>query len=347
MNRISLATVVTAATFAMTAAVSAQNLEETKLNVIAGVSTMNQTKLGELPFYETTLVEDSGGMVTASVTSLDQLNIGGTEVMRLIEAGATDIGTSAFAYFGNEVPAASGVDLPGLFATVDELRAGVDAYRSVIDETLAEEYNAKLLGVWSISNIMLFCRGDVTSLADLKGKNIRSYGSMLSALYEGLGANPITLAYAEVVPALERGTLDCATTGALSGNVSKWGEVSDTLYQLPIGPSNWFTAMNLNKWNSLSPEMQAFIQREFAKLEDQQWELAKRENTEALSCAAGKEPCTLGVLDDMSVVAFDEADLQAFREVVETKVLPAWFQICGPECEASWQEVVAPLLKKD
>ena len=186
MSKKLLADFTTATTFVIISTVSAQALEETTLNVIAGVSTMNQTKLGELPFYETTLVEDSEGMVTASVTSIDQLNIGGTEVMRLIEAGVTDIGTSAFAYFGNEVPAASGVDLPGLFTTVDELRAGVDAYRSIIDETLAKEYNAKLLGVWSISSITLFCRGDVTSLADLKGKNIRSYGSMLSALYEGL-----------------------------------------------------------------------------------------------------------------------------------------------------------------
>ncbi|MEN2979254.1 TRAP transporter substrate-binding protein [Tistrella bauzanensis] len=325
----------------------AKDLDHTELNVVAGVSTMNQYLLGEKPFYETVIVEDSEGAVSANVTSLDSLNIGGTDVMRLIESGATDIGTSAFAYFGNEVPAASGVDLPGLFSTLDELRAGVDAYRPVLDKTLAEQYNAKLLGVWGISNIMVFCRGEVTSLADLKGKNIRSYGTMLSALYEGLGANPITLAYAEVVPALERGTLDCATTGALSGNVSKWGEVSDTLYQLPIGPSNWFTAMNLDRWSALSPELQTFLAAEFTKLEDRQWELARRENIEALSCAAGKQPCTLGVLDDMTVVAFDEADMPAFRAVVKTKVLPVWFELCGAECEATWRGIVGPLVHGD
>lgn len=334
----------TALVLGMPAAATAQMLDKTELNVVGGVSTMNQFSLVEKPFYDKTLVENSQGAVTASVTSLDQLNIGGTDVMRLIESGATDIGTSAFAYFGNEVPAASGVDLPGLFTTLDELRVGVEAYRPTIEATLAEQYNAKLLGVWGVSNIMLFCRGEVTSLADLKGKNIRSYGTMLSALYEGLGANPITLAYAEVVPALERGTLDCATTAALSGNVSRWGEVSDTLYQLPIGPSNWFTAMNLDTWNALTPELQSFLEAEFATLEDQQWDLAERENAEALSCAAGEQPCTLGVLEDMTVVAFDDADMPAFRDVVDTKVLPIWFDLCGAECEATWREVVGPLV---
>ncbi len=49
-------------------------------------------------------------------------------------------------------------------------------------------------------------------------------------------------------------------TGAGSGYSAGWWEVSDHLMTIPLG--GWdpvVTAMNMDKWDSLTPEMQKFI----------------------------------------------------------------------------------------
>jgi TRAP-type C4-dicarboxylate transport system substrate-binding protein len=52
---------------------------------------------------------------------------------------------------------------------------------------------------------------------------------------------------------LQNGVVDCAVTGAGSGYSAGWWEVSTHLLPIPLG--GWdsvVTAMNLDRWNSLS-----------------------------------------------------------------------------------------------
>ncbi len=62
----------------------------------------------------------------------------------------------------------------------------------------------------------------------------------------------MTIAFGEVVPALEKGVADCGITGTMPGYKAKWGEVVDTLFRLPVGYTIGIWAVNLNTWNKLS-----------------------------------------------------------------------------------------------
>ena len=50
-----------------------------------------------------------------------------------------------------------------------------------------------------------------------------------------LGGTPVTLAFGEVVPALQNKTVDCAITGTMSGNTLGLHLHANYLYPMPIG----------------------------------------------------------------------------------------------------------------
>src|SRR3546814_7903108 len=84
------------------------------------------------------------------------------------------------------------------------------------------------------------------------------------------------MAFGEVVPALQRNVVDCALTGTLSGNTAGWPEVATHLYPLPVGWSIYYTAVNNASWEKWGPEAQAFLDKEFAKLADMNWDIGGR-----------------------------------------------------------------------
>jgi|SRR5215216_3278055 TRAP-type transport system periplasmic protein len=78
----------------------------------------------------------------------------------------------------------------------------------------------------------LFSKRAVRKMDDLKGMKIRVHSVAIAQLTAGLGADPLTIAFAEVYTGLERGTLDGGFTAAGPGHSQKWYEVTKYL----VGP---------------------------------------------------------------------------------------------------------------
>ena len=76
----------------------------------------------------------------------------------------------------------------------------------------------------------------------------RVHSVALASLIAGLGGEPLTIAFAEVYTALERGTLDAAISGTKPGYGLRWYEVSKYL----VGPISMrphvALAINKNTW---------------------------------------------------------------------------------------------------
>ena len=52
---------------------------------------------------------------------------------------------------------------------------------------------------------------------------------------EGLGASAVTIAFAEVVPALQKGVADCGITGTTPAYNAKWWQVANTNIRVRFG----------------------------------------------------------------------------------------------------------------
>jgi len=95
---------------------------------------------------------------------------------------------------------------------------------------------------------VFWCREKISGLNDLRGKKIRVFNPSMRDFLAGINATAVSMAFAEVVPALNNGVVDCAVTGSLSGNTAGWPEVTKSLYPMSVGWSIIAFAANAKNW---------------------------------------------------------------------------------------------------
>ncbi len=328
----------------LTGAAAAQDLPKAHLKVLGAFSNLNMSRAVEKPFWTQTVTEHSKGQITADLTTLDQMGLQGTEILRLIRLGVVDFASGNVSYMAADSPVFDGLDLAGVFLDIGTVRKAADAYKPTLDKIMGQRYNAKLLMIWPAPPQVLYCRQALTGIGDLKGRKIRSFSPTLADFIEGAGGVPVQVTFPEVVPALQRGTVDCGVTGTLSGNTAKWWEVTSYLYPLVVGWAPWFSAVNLNSWNRLDPKVRAFLETEFKTLENQFWESAAKEAQDGINCNTGKGDCLFGVKGAMTLVPVSKADKAALARIAKEIVVPKWAARCGAECAKDWSDTVGKVV---
>ncbi|MEM1079280.1 MAG: TRAP transporter substrate-binding protein [Pseudomonadota bacterium] len=313
------------------------------LNAVGTWSSLTNFQKHEEPFFNQRLNEASGGNIVGKIQSQSGLGLKGFEIMRLVKNGVFDFAFGLPGYVAAENAIFEGADLSSLTQDIDTQRKVSDAYFPTLEAAFEDIYNAKLLMLYPFPSQTLWCNGEVNGIADLDGKKIRVYSTTLGDFVEGVGGTSVTVAFSEVIPALEKGVVDCAITGTMSAYTAKWNQVATHAYTLRVGWGLAFGAMNMDKWNSLSADQQALLQTEIATLTEAMWAETATEDDVAISCITGGA-CEVGEPGSMTLVEPSEADL-ALRDTIATDVVLArWAERCGEDCAANWNETVGPIL---
>jgi len=316
-------------------AAQAQDYPQIRFNVIGGGSHNYTFRAVEQPFWTNTLPTASHGKVTAQLLGLSESGLKGPEIIRLMRFGAVDIGMGVFAFVAGDDATFEGIDLPGMAADIGTARRIADAYKPVLEQRMAERHGIKLLATVPYTAQVFFCRAPVQSLADLKGRKIRTRGRNMAELVKAIGAAPVTLPFAEVVTAMQTGVIDCAITGIGSGNAGKWYDVAGYLYDLPVDWSVGFYGIGLKRWQQLPPEVQQLLQAQSKVLEDALWQETARENRYAKACNVGSPDCQIHQPAHMSASAPDPQEQQRVRQAA-LEIANNWGKRCGPGCVEQW-----------
>lgn len=335
---------VVAATLLTVTSVRAEDLPKTHFKVVGSNSPTVIFTHDQAPFFRETLPQDSNGAVTTDITPVDQMGIDDKTMLRLLKLGVMDMGALDISKMAGDDAHFEGCDLAGLTLTVDRARAACEAWRDVMDRQMQKNWNAKLLAIGGNPPQVFWCRAPVAGLADLKGRKIRVFNNSMRDFMAGVGAASINMAFAEVVPALNNGVVDCAVTGTLSGNTAGWPEVTKTIYPMSLGWSISVIAINFDVWKKLSPAVQAFMTKEMKKLEDKMWVTIHDGTEQAENCNFGHEPCTMGKLAHMTLSPISKSDEARYKELVENSVLGNWSKRCGAACAKEWNETVGKAL---
>jgi TRAP-type mannitol/chloroaromatic compound transport system substrate-binding protein len=193
---------------------------------------------------------------------------------------------------------------------------------------------------------LLWCNAKIEKIEDLKGKKIRVYSATLGDFVEGVGGTSVTIAFAEVVPALQKKVADCGITGTTPAYRAKWHEVATHAYAMRVGWGISFGAFNLKRWNSLDAGTKAFLTKEFKALEDRMWKATGEEDAMGLSCNTGGK-CTIGKPGNMKLVKPSKADLAKRTKVLEDYVLKRWAERCTKKrkgCVADWNKTIGKIV---
>ncbi len=321
----------------------AESLEPTNFKVVGSWAGLSPYKNFESKFWQEDLPSASNGMITGQISPVDTVGLKGFEVMRLLKLGVFDVAFGAIGYVAGDNPVIEGAALSSLSQDVDTTWELSRTYRSIIATEFEKSFNAKLLMMYAYSSNMFFCREPINSLADIKGKKVRTYSTSLSDLVEGAGASGVTVAFAEMVPALEKGVVDCVVTGVMPAYNAKIGQVAKHMYGLRVGWGESFAAMNLDTWNRLPSATQDFLETEFAELETRMWEGTRNDEETGVACNTSG-PCPLGEPAGISLVLPSAEDIELRNRLLGSSVLKSWIDRCGADCAGPWNETVGKKL---
>jgi TRAP-type C4-dicarboxylate transport system substrate-binding protein len=334
----------TAIGFLLSFGVFAQDLPKVHFKVIGLNGPTVASMVDEVPFWREVLPKASKGAITADITPLDQMGIDDKTMLRLLRLGVMDFAGMDISKMAGDDPRFEGCDLAGITLDADKARAACESYRAVIDRQMQKNWNARLLAFGANPPQVFWCRGVLGGLNDLKGKKVRVFNNTMRDFLSGIGATAVSMAFAEVVPALNNGVVDCGVTGSLSGNTAGWGEVTKSLYPMSLGWSISVMAVNQTSWNRLDKRTQSFILEQVKAYQDRMWGTVKKATAEADNCNTSKQPCTMGKMANLTIVPVKPAEAAMHKKLVEGAVLAGWAKRCGSECAAEWNNTVGKTL---
>ena len=165
----------------------------------------------------------------------------------------------------------------------------------------------KLLGIATYPAQVIYCNAEIKGLADPRQESARRRAFAIGA-GRGAGGTPVTMAFGEVVPAMQNKTVDCGITGTLSGNLAKWNEVSTHLLALPLSWGQIAYAVNMKSWEKMDPRVRAVIETEIKTMENGIWDAAAYHTEQGYACNGGRDDCKIGTKGKMKVIQPSEAD---------------------------------------
>jgi TRAP-type C4-dicarboxylate transport system substrate-binding protein len=230
------------------------------------------------------------------------------------------------------------LEIPGLFPADQEvMQKAFLAWKPHLVKLIDEKVNGVLLATAFASDQFLFSKKPVRKLEDLKGLKTRVHSVTIAQLTAGLGGEPLTVAFAEVYTALERGTLEAGFTASFAGHSQKWYEVTKYL----VGPVTQVVQLPLviNKtvWKKLPQDIQHIMQEEATRLIDMQ-AFTLRETWH-------KGGIEGNVAKGMELSPFSPEIHASIKEVLRTQVVPAWVKRAGgAEAARLFNDIVAPLV---
>jgi TRAP-type C4-dicarboxylate transport system substrate-binding protein len=313
-----------------------------------GVRWLSQSQQASTQFpIETAAMERMTSALNVRIerSEFQALGLNMADALRLVRAGTFDVVSAQVGLAARDDPFLEGIDLIGVSTDMGELRAAVNAYREAFNARIEQRFGARVLAIWPFGPQVFFCNQPIRTLDDLRGLKVRSFTASMSALLERLGATPVTLAFPEVYPALQRGLASCGITSPTSANTGKWPEVTNHLLPLSVSGAVQAHLVNLAWWNRQPAALREGLTAQFQQMENELWDLARTTNEDATACSIGLPTCMRRAHQPytMTLVQVSEADKARVRRISEEVILPEWGQRCArgyPNCVQVWNESI-------
>jgi TRAP-type C4-dicarboxylate transport system substrate-binding protein len=162
----------------------------------------------------------------------------------------------------------------------------------------------------------------VTSVDDLKGKKLR-VAPLTRHFVQAVSAESITLPPSEIFLAMDRGTVDAFSWPVADAFTRyNWQAVTKYMVNQPMYRSGGSVAMNLDKWDSLSPEVQDILLKAIAETQQfaLDWFDKNQKEQEAIMKEAG-----------MEILEISEEESQRWTEVANDALWAYYESILGAE----------------
>lgn len=315
---------------------------QAKLRIVGGLAGLNQYTRQEEPFWTKQFEHLTSGRFSAEIVPFDRAGVPGSEMLRLMQLGVVPFGTILVSSFTAQYPELTAPDLAGLNPDIGTLKTTLAAFRPYLEKTLREQHGVEALAVYVYPAQVVFCKQPMQSLSDLAGRRTRVSSSTQADFVSAFGAVPVLTGFAQIVPAMNTGSVECAVTGSMSGNTVGLHQLASHVHTMPVTWGMAIFGANQGAWQSLPADVRGLLRRELPRLEAAIWMEAERESADGMACNRGATECTGGRKGQMVEVKTSSQDESRRQEILRTTVLPRWQQRCGPRCADIWNRTIGP-----
>jgi TRAP-type C4-dicarboxylate transport system substrate-binding protein len=252
--------------------------------------------------WKTEVEKRTGGKVSVQTFPGSTL-LGAKDMFRGVEMGQADIGCLSVAYQPGVFPFSMIGEQPIGFTSATV--ASVVMWELFVKYQPKEFGNVHVLTMFTSAPSQIMSKAPVRSLADLKGMELRSSGT-ISKLIGSLGATPVSMPMSEAPEALQKGVVKGIISSLEVLKDFNYAELCrfETMTDLPVYP--FAVVMNKDKWESLPPEVKKIMDdlgREQALWTGQYMDGHVKE-----SVAWSKEKYAIEIID---LPAADKAEIEA------------------------------------
>ena len=314
------------------------------LKVVGGLAGVSQFVNFEEPFWRDEVPRLTGGRVQPEIVASDRAGIRSQEMLPLIRLGVVPFGTALLAVMSTEEPEFNAMDLPVLNPTIGDLRRTMTLFRPFLERALSERYGVRLLSIYTYPAQVVWCNRPFTSLADLRGRRVRTSSVGQADLIAAVGGTAVVTPFNEIVSAMRAGVVECAITGTLSGMAIGLHEVTTHIHAQAFNWGVSIFAANEQAWDALPEDIRAILTENIAALERRIWDGAEQETGLGLACAAGQPACTMERRGSLTIVPASAAEEAGRIAMLTGAVLPRWIERCGRVCAEVWNDSLAAQL---
>jgi TRAP-type C4-dicarboxylate transport system substrate-binding protein len=292
----------------------------------------------QLPTYValTKLAEDvekiTKGRVKVKCTPGGSMPIDANSISPAVSDGILDLVGSE--YISGYVPVGGITVLPGLYGNVAEFQKLYGVLKPVIDR----EFNKRgiiVLSYYLYPDQVFWGKGQLKSLADLRGKTMRVSNVEQAEFAKLVGAVPVTLPTPEVAPAMQRGAVQIIITAAAAGGRLWRDHFQSALLNMTNYGVGWYQ-ISKKRFDSLSPEEQKELQAAADKWANWATKSLMDDTAAALKDFAEK--------DKMVITQQDPAEQAKIGQLMEP-YWKKWAEERGPEAVKVLGDIRAALGK--
>lgn len=185
------------------------------------------------------------------------------ENLGLMQSGAIDMGAMSAGYFPTQLPLhAAPNSIPMAMETIEQASELMYRLQTEVPgfNAEAEENGVRALFFHHLNPYLLVSREPVTSVAQMQGKRMRTWGTDMPRMVEAVGGVPVTLSLPEIYEGLGRGVVDTAPFSVDLIETYRIYEVARHVSEITLwlGPS-WGVWISQRAWDRLSPEHQEIM----------------------------------------------------------------------------------------
>jgi|SRR5690625_3233268 len=260
-----------------------QNKDEFKWDLMSHVGLDENTGIFISGFADS-VRERTDGRLDITVRPPGELPYSSEDSVSVTSNRQVEMSNVVMGYVAGDVEAAIIPTWPFIAGEMDKFGKAVEAVLPYATDEL-EKFGIESL-FWLIDPPQnIWGKGEpITKLEDLKGRKVRTYTPEQQELMRELGATPVSLVLSEVPAALQRGLVDAAITSSVGAYESKWYDIIDWGYTIPLSGSGAFNLINQEALNELPEDIREVLLEEAERWQEEgvsqmeEWGLEAIEN---------------------------------------------------------------------